>query len=111
MCRDEAALFKGLPVQEAKYDISSDDDWSRLGANAFRKAEGLRMDADAQQRKREGNAKGGRARSLVKALAVRLNGLKGGRPKKAAPELVPSITEIVQREWERYQKEHPEFKT
>jgi hypothetical protein len=62
---------------------------------------------DSKQAKREGNARGGMSRSALKVEASRLNGAKGGRPKKAAP--VPTITEIVQREWRKYVAEHPEF--
>ena len=56
---------------------------------------------------RRGGKRGGKSRSAAKVAAVRLNGLKGGRPRKPVPEL--TIAETVAAEWAKYQKTHPEF--
>jgi hypothetical protein len=64
-----------------------------------------------------GNRKGGRVRSAAKIAAVRLNGLKGGRPRKVVPEPEaipaltpqPTIAASVQAAFDQFYREHPEF--
>jgi hypothetical protein len=60
------------------------------------------MNARQKKLRIEGNRKGGQSKSQVKIEAARKNGMRGGRRKH-----VLSITEIVAREWKKYQAEHP----
>jgi len=55
-----------------------------------------------------GNRKGGRVRSAAKIAASRINGLKGGRPRKVVPQ--PTIADGVRAGIDAFFKANPEFK-